>query len=647
MRAKWIWSLLPLSALALLMFSKCGDQTTATATDQQFLNLNDTVQYVGMETCRSCHNNVYETYIRTGMGQSFGRANKEKSAARFTEHTAVYDTVNDLYYHPYWLDDTLFVQEYRLQGTDTSHSFTQRVDYVIGSGQHTNSHLFSSNGFMYQAPITFYTQKKEWDMAPGFEGGFNSRFSRVIGHECMTCHNGLPEFVEGSVNKYQHIPVGIDCERCHGPGSVHVAQKRAGNIIDTSKYTDYTIVNPRNLDKDHQMSLCQRCHLQGVAVLNKGKQWDDFKPGMDLKDVMNVFLPRFKGAENEFIMASQADRLRMSKCYTQTDMTCITCHNPHISVNETPIDHFNSACTNCHAGNEQASSKLLCSEEPAKIAAADNNCSGCHMPKSGSIDIPHISISDHYIRKQYTKVDQNLSMEQIDQIKSFLGLENMTAEHTSDLTKAKAYLKFYENYSKRPYVLDSAVYYLSKLNDVDSTNVDAFVYWAFLANDIERLKQYASAVPLSQINDAWTAYRIGEVEFALQQYLKAERYYAKAVDLMPEYPDFLNKKAAALTAMGKPTEAFKIYEQLIAMEPNYKEAYCNLAYLTMVRGNYRQADTLLTQALTLDPDYSQAYLNRSILYIQLGKKAEARADISRLLQQDPGNAQALQLLQML
>lgn len=647
MRAKWIWSLLPLLALVLLMFSKCGEQSSASAGDHEFLNLNDTVQYIGMETCRSCHNNVYETYMRTGMGKSFGVADHEKSAARFTQHTAVFDTTNNLYYHPYWVDDTLYVQEYRVKGSDTTHSLTQRVDYVIGSGQHTNSHLFSSNGFLYQAPITYYTQKKEWDMAPGFEGGFNSRFSRVIGHECMTCHNGLPEFVDGSVNKYKQIPQGIDCERCHGPGSLHVAEKRAGNLVDTSKYTDYTIVNPRNLNKDLQMSLCQRCHLQGVAVLNKGKQWDDFKPGMHLSDVMNVFLPRFSGAENEFIMASQADRLRMSKCYTQTDMTCITCHNPHVSVNETPISKFNNACTNCHAGNAEASSQLLCSEEPSKIAAADNNCSGCHMPKSGSIDIPHVSISDHYIRKQYSKVDQNLSLEQIDQLKSFLGLENMTANNTSNLTQAKAYLKFYENYSKRPYVLDSAAYYLAKLGAVDSTNVDAFVYWAFLENDIAKLQQYAEAEPINHITDAWTAYRIGETYFALQQYLKAETAYNKAVELMPDYPDFLNKQAAALTAMGKQTEAFRIFERIIKLEPNFKEAYCNLAYLTMIRGNYRQADTLLSQALALDPDYEQAYLNRSILYMQLNKKEEARKALSHLLSLDPGNAQALQLLQML
>ena len=39
----------------------------------------------------------------------------------------------------------------------------------------------------------------------------------------MTCHNSFPHFTLGSENKYQNVPSGIDCERCHGPGELHVS----------------------------------------------------------------------------------------------------------------------------------------------------------------------------------------------------------------------------------------------------------------------------------------------------------------------------------------------------------------------------------------------------------------------------------------
>ncbi|MBK9462822.1 MAG: hypothetical protein IPN94_26270 [Sphingobacteriales bacterium] len=44
-----------------------------------YLNLNDTVKYVGMETCRSCHADKYETFTKTGMGLSFDQATHTKA----------------------------------------------------------------------------------------------------------------------------------------------------------------------------------------------------------------------------------------------------------------------------------------------------------------------------------------------------------------------------------------------------------------------------------------------------------------------------------------------------------------------------------------------------------------------------------------
>ncbi|NBW64858.1 pilus assembly protein TadD, partial [bacterium] len=171
----------------------------------------------------------------------------------------MYDTALDYYYKPYWDKDSLYVLEFRKEGKDTVHKRLQKIDYVVGSGQHTNSHIFSVNGYLYQAPITFYTQKHRWDLAPGFEKGANSRFGRLIQLECMSCHNGYPDFVKGSENKFNNVPKGIDCERCHGPGSLHVFDRQNNKPFDTSKGPDYTIVNPRRLPTELQNNVCQRC----------------------------------------------------------------------------------------------------------------------------------------------------------------------------------------------------------------------------------------------------------------------------------------------------------------------------------------------------------------------------------------------------
>ena len=188
-----------------------------------------------------CHYDIHQSYMQTGMGQSIALSSKEKSAAILDENAVVIDIYSGFSYHPYWNGDTLYLKEFL-----TAHKRIENIDYIIGSGHHTNSHLWQENGYLHQLPFTYYTQDGTLDLPPGFEQGNNSRFSRKIGLECMSCHNAYPDFIMGSENKYNHIPEGIDCERCHGAGGEHLKRMMAGELVDTSKYIDYSIVNPEN-----------------------------------------------------------------------------------------------------------------------------------------------------------------------------------------------------------------------------------------------------------------------------------------------------------------------------------------------------------------------------------------------------------------
>ncbi|MFL5752056.1 MAG: multiheme c-type cytochrome, partial [Bacteroidia bacterium] len=469
--------ILSVLAVLLIILYNCSNNTVKKEIEEpkkdslSYLNHSDTAHYVGINTCKLCHQDIYNTFIKTGMGKSFDVASVQKTSAKF-DHPVIYDKFSDFYYKAFWQKDSLKFLEYRLEGRDTVYKRIERVDYIIGSGQHTNSHIQSVNGYFNQMPMTFYTQKGEWHLPPGFEEGHNSRFRRKIGLECMTCHNAYPDFVEGSENKYASVPNGINCERCHGPGSVHVQQRSSGSRVDTSKFIDYSIVNPAKLSIDLQFDLCQRCHLQGNAILKEGKSFYDFKPGMKLSDYISVFLPRYKNADDEFIMASHADRLKQSQCFIKTfekaknstslkpykeAMTCVTCHNPHVSVRETNGEIFNDACKNCHRPNGK--SELDCTDKgviaarnaaPGHAPADLLNCVGCHMPKSGSIDIPHVTVHDHYIRKPITKKEK-------EKIKEFIGLFSINEKDPDKLTKARAYISQYEKFEWKPYYLDSAL----------------------------------------------------------------------------------------------------------------------------------------------------------------------------------------------
>lgn len=594
-----------------------------------------------METCRSCHEDIHDTYQYTGMGLSFDHATLSKSAAAFTEHTVIYDQNLDFYYKPYWQDDSLYIMEYRLVGKDTVHKWIQKIDYIIGSGQHTNSHLFEEGGYFYQAPITFYTQKGQWDLAPGFEEGMNTRFSRIIEMECMSCHNGFPEFDDKSLHRFPSVKEGIDCERCHGPGEIHVRERLAGIPIDTSKGPDYSIVNPRRLSVDLQNSLCQRCHLQGIAVLREGKTFFDFRPGMALSEVLQVFMPQYAGAEDKMIMASHVERLQQSPCFLRSEsMSCITCHNPHVSVRQVDALYFNQKCQQCH-GPTEATTWGECTESKEKRLAASDHCYSCHMPQNGSIDIPHVAVTDHYIRRR--PFDDTLQS----RITAFLGLKSINPGPVDPIMQARAYMEFFERYNAQDFaLLDSAAHYLLPLASEDQKQFQGknLIRWAFLSGDYQKVTDYAKDYDPGSYPDAWTCYRVGEAYFLIQDYVKALEWYKQARSLMPRALDFQAKYGNCLLALGRWGEAQPVFEYLIAQQPGMQIPYANLGFIYMQKGEVIRAIDWLEKALHRDPDHQQTLLNLAVCHFQIHQPAKSREYLLRVIKKDPAHQQARAML---
>lgn len=626
-----------------------------------YLNLADSVGYVGMNKCKECHADKYNSFTQTGMGMSFDESSKEKSSADYSKPFAIYDKFKDLYYRSYWHSSgSQAICEYRLAGKDTVHSRTDLVSYIIGSGQHTNSHLQNINGYVYQMPMTYYTQKGKWDFPPGFEAGNNTRFERKIGLECMTCHNAYPKFIMGSENKYEFVAGGIDCERCHGPGQAHVNQFMNGERIDTSIYIDYSIVNPAKLPLELQFNICMRCHLQGNSVLKDDKSFFDFKPGMKLSDYWTVFLPKYKNGEKDFIMASHADRLKQSKCYLASlknvkegslkpykyALTCVTCHDPHVGVKHTGKEVYNSKCVSCH--------QTFKHKEIAKPADKYNNCVSCHMPKSSSTDIPHVSVTDHYIRTPISNEDQN-------KVKEFIGLYAVNESNPSAQTKARAYLMQYEKFESRSYYLDSALFFLKKINNgkIDKSNLCDWVNYYFLKSDFISItntiqKTGQQEVLINYLNKqsyenthAWATYRIAESYSNLGYQDAALLFYKKATDLAPYILDFENKYGACLLANNKVAEAEKIFQFIIKENPKYAAAYNNLGFIYLNTNRIEKAETLILTAIKLNPDYENALLNYAGILLYKDQKAEATKLLSRIVKQFPGNIKAKELFRSL
>lgn len=598
-------------------------------------------KYVGIETCRTCHELQYSDFSRSQMGRSWRHGARSESNAQWDNISPLRSEYDDLWYQPFARGEELFIREYRLAGTDTTFQRVEQIDFIVGSGQHTNSHIYEENGYLYQIPLTWYAQDAKWGLAPKFQkSGNNYRFGRVITDECMACHNAQPTFVEGSENRFKEVPLGINCEKCHGPGSVHVEEKRAGIIVDITKEIDFSIVNPGKLSPERELDVCQRCHMQGASVFEGGDTPLDWRPGKELAAHENVFWPRQPDSLTHFIMASHPDRLAQSSCFRSSweegssmePITCLTCHDPHKPIEDTRAE-VNASCQNCHSGKPETASALMCTEPEVVSGTNTATCASCHMPQSGSTDIPNVRITDHFIR-----VPERLTPAEVEDQTRFIRLTAFIDDTPSNRQMADGFLTYYEQFTDRPGMLDSAAVFLRRAEaDGNENLIGSWIRLWHLADDhaaVRRISQSsASEIP----EDAWTYYRIGEAYSSIGDANRAIGWYERALALGPDHLRFMDKLGLAFSRANRLTEAEEVFNRLVELNPKFDTGLNNRGFLFLLMGDLDRAEADFRQALTLDPDLEMANANLASILMNTGREEEAKPIVRELQRRHPAN----------
>ena len=225
------------------------------------------------------------------------------------------------------------------------------VQYAIGSGRQAFSYLIERDGFLFESPITWYAHDRKWGLSPGYETRV-SRFDRPILSDCLFCHANRAERVSSANNRYR-TPIffqghAIGCERCHGPGELHVSRPE---VVDGR---DVTIVNPADLPPSLRDAVCEQCHLIGPRrIARLDTRSEDFRPGFEFYQFWSMFVPASTAGTNKF--ASQAEQMHDSRCFRASEgrLGCISCHDPHVlPTPEEKAAYFRDRCLECHADQD-------------------------------------------------------------------------------------------------------------------------------------------------------------------------------------------------------------------------------------------------------------------------------------------------------
>jgi photosynthetic reaction center cytochrome c subunit len=358
--------------LGSISLGRCLSAHIAAASrNAQAAELPPTGEPTGAARCVFCHATEVEGYARSAMAHSLRRAAQEPGGTVTAGDTKITMHSSAGGYWQRWEN-----------GEDKS---DYRVDYVVGSGSHASGYLIDLAGHLFQSPVAYYKSRQSYDLAPGYENLPDPDFTRPVSEECLLCHSGTALHIPGTLNQYRppiFAATGITCERCHGPVEKHLADPRAG-----------TIINPANLEPGARDSVCEQCHLFGsTRVPNPGKKLSDFVPGHRLEETYTIYhnaTPAGSPA-GDFKVISHVEQLAQSACARNSDsrLWCGTCHNPHEALADS-VAYYRARCLTCHTASFSPS-------HPAR----DSDCLGCHMPRRDAKDGGHAAFTDHRIQRR-------------------------------------------------------------------------------------------------------------------------------------------------------------------------------------------------------------------------------------------------------
>jgi len=482
------------------------------------------------EPCARCHPSEAAAFSRSPMGRSIG------PPSVFTEGRITHKLSGS----------TITIRQ---RGSLLEHRLERRgvvaeypVAYSVGAGIVGYSYMVRLGRYLFQSPVSYYTQTKSWDLTPGYETEPHLDFTHQISSGCLFCHTGSVNFIAGTANQFADPPfTPISCQRCHGSPAEHLKNPVPGSIV-----------NPAKLAPAHRDSVCEQCHLEGdVRILNPGRDWWDFHPGQAAESVFVTYLRT--AAPGTLRAVGQSELLAESQCARQSAgrLWCGTCHNPHAGE-QNRAQAVRQVCLSCHSDLFTAGR-----HQPA------TECVSCHMPRLRPTNVAHSAVTDHSIPR----------------------MPRAQQPEGSASPELKAWREPDPALVRR----DLGLAYFDLAANKHTTP------------DLAQAYQILSQLPPQERQDPAVEADLGSALLAQGQTPLAIRMFTRASVQEPSNARYAYCLGTALERAGKMEEAAKELKRSIELDPSRPDAYLELAQFYRKAGHETESRNALREYLRFMP----------------------------------------------
>src|SRR5215471_10528890 len=538
--------------------------------------------FVGSRACASCHRSQYERQSESHHAYSLRPIVETRLPALLGERPIVERTGVKYSYD---------AQENGLRVTATTgpNRVSALLQWVFGAG---------AQGFtpVGRLPLGFFEHRISWYTeggAPGVTFGHHEPTaatplgeiqSAVTIYRCFNCHatNVKPG------PDLAGMEPGVNCERCHGAGGMHVQERSAKWIFNAGRFP-----------ARESVAMCGECHRMPDPSRPSARPEED--------DPLSV---RFAPIG---LMASQCFR-------SSGRLSCVTCHDPHDNAKRD--DSFYTArCASCHAA--AGKTIVVCGR------ASGQNCIPCHMKRTRPV--PELKFTDHRIRVLDDPVRDVVQAQ---------------ADLDRDPRNEAAYLKLggifltWNTYTPALEVFEEAATLFP-----DSVLI-------VLGRGLARkgLQQYDEAerdLLACLKKDPRLAVAFDALASMYVQSFRYEDAERVSRDFMVSDPDdyrgYYYMAAALEGSKRNPVGALEYLHQSKDRNPRFAAAYALAGKLMTGQNRTEEAIEQLKRATELRPDYSPAHLYLGNAYRKAGRDADAAREFQtvRELKQKEGQVPSL------